>query len=32
MKGDFDRGVNFSGSDLTKEIILIHRKMGNSGC
>ena len=28
----FRQGVNFSGSHLTKEIILILRKMGNSGC
>ena len=28
----FRQGVNFSGSDLTKEIILILWKMGNSGC
>lgn len=28
----FRQGVNFSGSHLKKEIILILRKMGNSGC
>lgn len=28
----FRQRVNFSGSDLTKEIILILWKMGNSGC
>ena len=28
----FRQGVNFSGSHLTKEIILILREMGNSGC